>query len=162
MKKSISLFFFFTILSLILLGSASYPFAQEVKSNPKTPQPENGIPIRIVFEEELSIGVEDGDENYMFGTRVYFNTDDEGYFYVNDWDRKVIKKFDPAGKFITNIGRPGQGPGEFQNVWIPRFDKNNNLYVSDIVGSRRNFCIRISCAIYTLIPKVFTLAINPH
>ena len=147
MKKSNLIFLFFTILALILLGSVSHPLSQEVKteqqngvtiiSNPKTPQPVNGIPIRLVFKEELSIGVEEGDEEYMFGTRVYFNTDDEGYFFVNDWDRKFIKKFDPAGKFLTKIGRPGQGPGEFQNVWMPRFDKDNNLYVSDIVGSRR-------------------------
>ena len=136
-KKFIPLIVIFTILIPFILDSSSHPYSQEIISNPKNPQPENGIPIRLVFEEDLSIGVEDGDENYMFGTRVYFNTDDEGYFYVNDWDRKVIKKFDPAGKFITNIGRPGQGPGEFQNIWMPRFDKNNNLYVSDVVGSRR-------------------------
>ncbi len=147
MKKSYLIFLFFTISAIILIGSTSYPLCQETKiehhngvtiiSNQKTPQPETGIPIRLVFTEELSIGVEEGEEYYMFGNRVYFNVDVDGNFYVNDWDKKCIRKFDPDGKYLLTIGRPGQGPGEFQNVWHPRFDKNNNLYVSDNAGSRR-------------------------
>ena len=68
--------------------------SDEIKiiSNTKIPSPNDGIKIRIVFEEELSIGVEEGDENYMFGGRVYFNADDEGNIYINDWDRKRIQK----------------------------------------------------------------------
>ena len=137
MNKSISLFFIFSILLLILLGSTNHPFFQDVRSNPKITKPENDIPIRLVFKEELTIGVEEGDEEYMFGNRVYFNVDLDGNFYVNDWDKKCIRKFDPDGKYLLTIGGPGQGPGEFQNVWFPRFDKDNHMYVSDIVGSRR-------------------------
>ncbi len=147
MNKIIPLLLFLMIPSLFSLISPSRPLSQEVKieqqngvaivSNPKTPQPENGIPMRLVFTEELSIGAEYGGEEYMFGNRVYFNVDVEGKFYVNDWDKKCIRKFDPDGNYLLTIGRPGQGPGEFQNVWHPRFDKNNNLYVSDIVGNRR-------------------------
>lgn len=147
MKKNIVLFLFLPILSLFFLTYASHPLSQEVKveqqngvtivSNPKTPRPENGIPIRLVFTEELSIGAEYGDEEYLFGNRVYFNVDVDGNVYVNDWDKKCIRKFDADGNYLLTIGGPGQGPGEFQNVWHPRFDKNNNLYVSDIVGNRR-------------------------
>lgn len=111
----------------------------EIISNPKTPSPNDGIKIRILFEEELSIGVEEGDENYMFGGRVYFNTDDEGNIYVNDWDRKRIQKFDPQGKYLLTIGRRGRGPGEFVNAWNPRFDKNGNLYVFDLGNHRISF-----------------------
>ncbi len=131
---------------LFFLSSESHPLSQEIKieqqygvtivSNPKTPQPENGIPIRLVFTEELSIGAEYGDEEYMFGNRVYFNVDMDDNVYVNDWDKKCIRKFDAQGKYLLSIGRPGQGPGEFQNVWHPRFDRDENLYVSDIYGSR--------------------------
>lgn len=115
--------------------------SEEVKiiSNPKTPSPKNGVKIRIVFEEELSIGVEEGDENYMFGGRVYFNTDDEGNIYVNDWDRKRIQKFDPQGQYLLTIGRRGRGPGEFVNAWNPRFDKEGNLYVFDLSNRRVSF-----------------------
>lgn len=110
-----------------------------VISNPKIPRPKNGLKMRIVFEEDLTIGVAEGDENYMFGGRVYFNVDDEDNFYVNDWDKRLIKKFDPQGKYLLSFGRRGQGPGEFQNVWVPRFDKDNNLYVSDYVSRRISF-----------------------
>jgi len=140
-------FAFFISLGLFFSYAFSHPISQEttitnkddvtIVSNPKTPCPKNGIPIRIEFEEELSIGVEEGNEEYIFGNRIYFNTDVDGNFYVNDWDKKCIRKFAPDGKYLLAIGRPGQGPGEFQNVWHPRFDINNNLYVSDIVGSRR-------------------------
>jgi len=106
-----------------------------VISNPKIPK----LKMRIVFEEDLTIGVVEGDENYMFGMRVYFNVDDEGNIYVTDWDRKRIQKYNPQGKYIQTIGRKGQGPGEFQNVWVPRFDKDSNIYVTDIAGHRISF-----------------------
>jgi hypothetical protein len=128
-------------------GSAGHPSPQKTKtqqrngvtviSNPKIPRPDNGIPLRIVFKEELSIGAEYGDEEYMFGNRVYFNVDTEGNIYVNDWDKKCIRKFDPDGNYSLTIGGPGQGPGKFRNVSRPRFDKNNDMYVSDSGGNRR-------------------------
>jgi hypothetical protein len=147
MKRMIPAFCFFVVLVFSFSGIANHPSFEKSKneqqnnvtviSNPKTPQPENGIPIRLIFNEELSIGAEYGDEEYMFGNRVYFNVDVDGNVYVNDWDKKCIRKFDPEGKYLLTIGGPGQGPGEFRNVWHPRFDKDGNLYVSDIVGNRR-------------------------
>ncbi len=115
--------------------------SEEVKiiSNPKTPSPKDGLKLRIVFEEELSIGVEEGDENYMFGGRIYFNADDEGNIYVNDRDRQRIQKFDPQGQYLVTIGRKGRGPGEFVNAWNPRFDREGNLYVFDLSNRRISF-----------------------
>ena len=108
----------------------------EVVANPKTPKNPS---MRMVFKEDLSIGIKEGDENYMFGQRVYFNTDDEGNFYVTDWDRKRIQKYDPQGRYIRTIGRSGQGPGEFQNVWRPEFDADGHLYLLDIAAHRISF-----------------------
>jgi hypothetical protein len=106
-----------------------------VVSNPKTPEME----MRIVFEEELTIGETEGEENYMFGSQVIFNTDEEGNFYVTDWDRKRIQKYDPNGKYLLTIGRLGQGPGEFKNISKAKFDKDNNIYVTDISSRRISF-----------------------
>lgn len=111
----------------------------KIISNSKIPSPQDGLKIRIVFEEELCIGVEEGDENAMFGGRIYFNTDDEGNIYVNDWDRKRIQKFDPQGQYLLTIGRKGRGPGEFVNAWNPRFNKDGNLYVFDLSNRRISF-----------------------
>ncbi len=108
----------------------------EVVANPKMPKDPSMI---IVFKEDLTIGVKEGDDNYMFGQRVYFNADDEGNVYVTDWDRKRIQKYDPRGRYTRTIGRSGQGPGEFQNVWRPEIDSNGHLYVLDIAAGRMSF-----------------------
>jgi len=110
-----------------------------VVSNPKHPIPDIGLKKRIIFKEELSIGVIEGDENYMFGDRISFNTDKEGNFYVSDLHNKRILKYDPQGKYLLTIGRAGQGPGEFESLSIAQFDKDNNLYVTDRRSKRISF-----------------------
>jgi len=95
--------------------------------------------LQIIFEEDLTIGVEEGDENYMFGSLVVMNTDDEGNFYVTDGDRNTAKKYDSNGKFLRSIGRPGQGPGEFQNISEVRFNIEGNIYLNDVKNHRISF-----------------------
>jgi DNA-binding beta-propeller fold protein YncE len=34
--------------------------------------------------------------------------------YVTDWRRDCIRRFDPEGRFLGTIGRPGSGPGELR------------------------------------------------
>jgi len=75
----------------------------------------------------------------MFGDYIVFNTDDEGDFYITDWDRKRIQKYSPDGEFLLTIGKRGQGPGEFGNLSIARFDSRQRLYVTDIANHRINF-----------------------
>lgn len=110
-----------------------------VVSNPKTPVPKNGLKMRLVFKEELSIGEVEGDENYMFGKGISFNTDEEGNFYVTSYDDNKILKYSPEGEYVLSIGRKGQGPGEFQSPSIVRFDKDGFLYVVDSISRRISF-----------------------
>jgi hypothetical protein len=113
-----------------------------VISNGKIPLPPDKKERAFAFKEDLTIGVREGDENYMFGERVYFNVDEDENIFVTDWDRKRIQKYGPDGKFLLTIGREGQGPGEFKNVWEPEFDKEGNLYVVDIAQVRISFFSR--------------------
>ena len=127
-----------------ILGATPGPLSSqksdaEVVSNPKTPVPPAGKRTRLVFKEELSIGEKEGDEKYMFGSDIVFNTDDEGNFYVTDWDKRAILKYDPSGKYVRTIGRQGQGPGEFQNLSVVRFDRDGALYVTDLSSRRISF-----------------------
>jgi len=108
----------------------------EVISNPKHPVPKDGSRKKLVFEEDLSIGAVEGDENYMFGELICFNTDEEGNFYVSDLEALRIQKYDPEGKFLLTMGRKGQGPGEFQSLSVVRFDQDGNLYVGDITSKK--------------------------
>ncbi len=41
---------------------------------------QNGLKMKIVFEEDLSIGDTGEDKNYMFGSNIIFNTDKDGNF----------------------------------------------------------------------------------
>lgn len=104
-----------------------------VVKNPSVPlNPE----MQIKFEEDLTIGVEEGDENYMFGSQVVMNTDSEGNFYVSDVDVNTVKKYDSNGRFLHSIGGPGQGPGEFQEISEARFDGDGNIYLHDVKSQR--------------------------
>jgi hypothetical protein len=89
-------------------------------------------PIRFV--EDLSIGVQEGDENYMFSDPGDMDSDSQGNIYVLDYKEVTIKKYDSRGNHIKNIGRKGQGPGEFQ---MPRsfiVGHKDRIYVQDILS----------------------------
>lgn len=106
-----------------------------VVANPKTPE----LKMRIIFKEELSIGLIEGDENYMFSGTICFNTDGDGNFYVSDMETLRIQKYSPEGKYLLTIGRKGQGPGEFRSLSVVRFDKDDNLYICDVTGRKISF-----------------------
>lgn len=145
-SKIYSLFAFFIVIWLAFNCTPAETAAtethniQEAKdfvliSNPKTPE----LKMRIVFTEELSIGEAEGDENYMFGENITFNTDEEGNFYVSDVDAIRIQKYDPNGKYLLTIGREGQGPGEFGSLSFIGFDKDDNIYIYDPRNNRVSF-----------------------
>ena len=125
--------------AFFLLGQTAQKAAPSAKDtapvimNGKVPQPKPGQRKKLVFQEELSIGQAEGDENYMFGERIVFSADKNGNFYVVDYDRKHIKKYDPSGKYLLTMGRAGQGPGEFQDLSQVRFDRSGNLYVVTVL-----------------------------
>ena len=145
-SKVYSLWAFFIVICLAFncfsaeTAAKETAYAQEsddvvVVSNPKTPEKK----MRIVFKEELSIGEAEGDENYMFGSVVFFNTDDAGNFYVADYDNHRVLKYDTDGQHLLTFGRDGQGPGEFRSLFVPRFDKDNILYITDTLNRRISF-----------------------
>lgn len=63
--------------------------------------------------EELSIGVDLGAGEYMFGRLRDIAVADDGTIYAADGDPIVVRVYDRDGNFLRNIGREGQGPGEF-------------------------------------------------
>ena len=120
-------------------GSVEVVDGVRIIKNPSSPlHPE----LKIIFEEDLTIGVEDGDEHYMFGDQVFLNVDKEGHIYVTVGERKTIRRYDPAGKFIQSLGGPGQGPGEFQDISVVRFDTEGDIYLNDTKQQRLSFLSR--------------------
>jgi hypothetical protein len=95
--------------------------------------------LEILFEEDLKIGMEFGDDNYMFGSRVLINSDQDGNIYVTDAEVSTVKKYDTDGRFLQTIGGSGQGPGEFQSISQVRFSADGNIYINDESINRISF-----------------------
>lgn len=90
----------------------------------------------ITLKEELSIGVLNGDENYVFHEPFNVEVDDQGNIYILDSGNFRIQKFDKDGRYILSIGRKGQGPGDFLKCEDFDLDKKGNLWVFDPENSR--------------------------
>ena len=113
----------FSFLCLLITLLLSFCSRQQ---EPKPP------PIRL--EKDLDIGVDVGDENYMFAGIIDIEIDTDGNIYVLDWKYHTVKKYGLDGKFIRNIGSRGQGPGEFSAILVDScLDENKRLYVLELM-----------------------------
>jgi len=63
---------------------------------------------------ELSIGVLDGDPQYQFGRILALATGQDGRIYVLDGHGPVVRMYGPDGTWIKDVGREGEGPGEYK------------------------------------------------
>ena len=68
-------------------------------------------PILVIGSDDPSAT---GPGNYK--TVLDCQVDRQGNIYIPDQVEKRIDKYDPRGNYLHSIGRPGQGPGEFQNI----------------------------------------------
>ena len=104
--------------------------------NPKEP-----IYSEEVFsiEEELSIGVAEGPEEYMFSQIRSVVVDEQERIYVLDSKEKHIKVFDSDGVYVTTVGRKGQGPGELAGPRNLCITNQNQIMVPDVTNLRITF-----------------------
>ena len=63
--------------------------------------------------ERVRIGAIDGDPAYTFGSVSAISENEHGDIWVADATVAVVRRFDSLGVHLGNIGRKGQGPGEF-------------------------------------------------
>jgi hypothetical protein len=87
-----------------------------------TPTVENGLEpegaaVHLVLEETLRVG-DDGENDEMLwvGSQISVVADDRGHIFVVDRPSNRIIELNQLGEFVRQIGKPGQGPGEFQNL----------------------------------------------
>ena len=89
------------------------------------------------LEEELSIGSNE-EGPYLFAS-IYDIDYASGRFYVLDMRAPVLKVFDSSGIHLLDIGRSGEGPGEFRRPETVAVDtRNERLYVRDLSINRMN------------------------
>ena len=63
---------------------------------------------------EVSIGMFDGPEEYIFGDVVSVAMGSDGTIYVMDRQVPALRVYEPNGTYRTTLGRGGEGPGEYQ------------------------------------------------
>ncbi len=83
------------------------------------------------FEEEINIGVEEGDENYMLHYPHDIKVSDDGFIYVMDWKENYLRVYDKDGKYVRTVASKGRGPGEFESPAFFDFLSNGNNVLMD-------------------------------
>ncbi len=85
---------------------------------------------RIELVEDLVIGRDTQDPNYSFYRPRSVAVDDAGHIYVADAGDHQVKVYDEKGNHLLNLGREGQGPGEFVGPFFATF-AGSTLVVAD-------------------------------
>jgi len=104
-----------------------------VKNNeiPMFAPEEKSVQIKFLFK----IGVEDGDENYVFGSASFIGVDQENNIYVLDMTNCRVMVYNCTGHFLRSFGNKGRGPGEFLTPH-PGAINHDTLVVYDFQNSR--------------------------
>lgn len=105
----------------------------KVFTNPDFPR--DGV-FTYELEEELSIGGDVNDEDYIFHRPQDVKATDDGKIFVMDWGDSSFKIYDKEGKYIRTIGGRGQGPGEFGRFIFFSIGPDKKVYVMDSINHR--------------------------
>ena len=69
------------------------------------------------LKADLTIGADEGDEAYIFGSIARIDLDKDGRIYTLDYKDKKVRIFDPNGKVLKVFSIPaGQGPRELSQI----------------------------------------------
>lgn len=110
-----------------------------VVHNPKKPVDLPGLPNTFKLREDLRIGIESGDENYMFSQLYSIQVSDQEEIVAYDGLEVSIKVFDKNGKFIRKFGQKGQGPGEIQSPTLITLAEDNKINIMDRGNNRFSY-----------------------
>nr|MBA4405574.1 hypothetical protein [Nanoarchaeum sp.] len=86
---------------------------------------------KVKFIKALEIGLDEGDDKYIFGKILAIDVDKEGKIYVLDFITCNVRTYSRDGKYVKTISRPGNGPGELKNPIGMALTKNNVLIVGE-------------------------------
>lgn len=94
----------------------SLPVEEGTRVVEYAPVPTEDRTATIDWVDELVIGDRgDTDPRYAFTRPSAVTVDARGQIYVVDPQAVSVKVFDASGEFLRELGREGQGPGEFQD-----------------------------------------------
>jgi hypothetical protein len=126
-------------LSLFLINLVLFAPAQSQKSLWKGKiETENGVKVirnpseplygefAFDLEKELVLGGDPAREESYFPRGAVLSVDREGNLYIADFGNRRVQMFDKTGAFVRQLGRQGQGPGEYARPSRVLFDKKGN------------------------------------
>lgn len=93
-----------------------------------------GDTLRAV--DELRIGSVQGDSASTFGLVTDLAVTDDGTIWVVDYQGPVLRRYDHRGRFIGDVGRAGEGPGEYRQPIELELTRDGRLALWDF-GNRR-------------------------
>jgi hypothetical protein len=100
-------------------------------NNPKEGLWDSKEESQITLIEDLKIGEMDGPEEILFVYLRDVAVNTKGDIYMADLKLNEIRKFNKDGEYLMTLGRPGQGPGEFQFLRILSVNSEDDLIVFD-------------------------------
>ncbi len=143
--KKISSMTLVLFLALFILSPASAEKTQakavdevQVIKNPKKPAPPKGALVKMILEEDFTIGEGESEEE-MFSEITSVAVDYDSNVYILDRKEKTVKIFDSAGKFVKKFGKQGQGPGEMNMPIFIQITPDNELVVEDALNRKLMF-----------------------
>jgi len=105
----------------------------KVLTNPDYPR-DGKVTFNLI--EEVSIGKDIGEEEYLLNRPFQMHVDNQGYIYVLDIRDCHILVYDDKGKYVRTIGRKGQGPGEIMSLAFFDFSQDGRVFVNDYMNQR--------------------------
>ncbi len=93
----------------------------------------------IPLVEELRIGGLEGEMEYTFTYVSDVTPDPDGGIYVGDTQIGLIRHYDANGVHLGDVGREGQGPGEFRGISALRVLDDGRLAVWDQGNGRVSY-----------------------
>jgi len=134
MKKIIVTFLVIPLLLAACSGSPDMDIPEEIASleNLSVIEADAGPLHSISLTPAASYG---DTEDVIIGQMGQFSVDDAGRVYIADFSQNVIHSYAPDGSYLRQIGREGDGPGEFRRINAIR-PGDRHLHVLDTGAMR--------------------------
>ena len=93
--------------------------------------------LSFTLQEQLVIGDdEEAPSEYLFYFPEIVRTDSQGNIYVKDALSAAVRVFDANGRYVTTVGKRGEGPGELREVFSMHVDGDDRIIVADRMSRR--------------------------
>ena len=97
-------------------------------------------PFDRIFSKAEIIPLETAESGLLADMQKIFLVDEN--LYIHDFMFQTLNQFDSTGKFIQRIGKRGQGPGEYRNMYDCYIDiEKKKIYFLSVFGTIKQYQI---------------------